>query len=67
MIYIYECIKYIKIYICNTQRHTGLLAILDEESNFPKATDKSLATKLHQNTGILLHMYILILFMIAVN
>ncbi|XP_060574389.1 LOW QUALITY PROTEIN: unconventional myosin-XVI-like, partial [Ruditapes philippinarum] len=33
------------------ERHTGLLAILDEESNFPKATDKSLATKLHQNTG----------------
>ncbi|XP_053404293.1 unconventional myosin-XVI-like isoform X4 [Mercenaria mercenaria] len=33
------------------EKHTGLLAILDEESSFPKATDKSLATKLHQNTG----------------
>ncbi|WAR28876.1 MYO16-like protein, partial [Mya arenaria] len=33
------------------ERPTGLLAILDEESNFPKATDKSLASKLHTNVG----------------
>ncbi|KAL5004245.1 hypothetical protein ScPMuIL_017701 [Solemya velum] len=33
------------------QRHTGVLAILDEESRFPKATDSTLATKLHQTPG----------------
>ncbi|XP_021377760.1 unconventional myosin-XVI-like isoform X4 [Mizuhopecten yessoensis] len=33
------------------ERHTGILAILDEESSFPKATDRSLATKLHQGPG----------------
>ena len=33
------------------QKNTGVLAILDEECMFPKATDKSLATKLHQVTG----------------
>ncbi|XP_069104631.1 unconventional myosin-XVI-like [Argopecten irradians] len=33
------------------EKHTGILAILDEESSFPKATDRSLATKLHQGPG----------------
>uniref|UniRef100_A0ABM0M8X5 Unconventional myosin-XVI-like n=1 Tax=Saccoglossus kowalevskii TaxID=10224 RepID=A0ABM0M8X5_SACKO len=33
------------------QRHSGILAILDEESHFPKATDESLATKLHTGPG----------------
>ncbi|XP_060082703.1 unconventional myosin-XVI-like [Ylistrum balloti] len=33
------------------EKHTGILAILDEESSFPKATDSSLATKLHQGPG----------------
>lgn len=29
------------------QRNLGLLALIDEESQFPRASDKSLATKLH--------------------
>ncbi|KAK3583683.1 hypothetical protein CHS0354_021430 [Potamilus streckersoni] len=33
------------------ERHTGVLDILDEESTFPKATDKSLAAKLHKIPG----------------
>ncbi|XP_070550892.1 myosin-IIIa-like [Ptychodera flava] len=32
-------------------RHSGILAILGEESHFPQATDKSLATKLHSGPG----------------
>jgi myosin heavy subunit len=35
--------------IVNTQRPMGLLALLDEESKFPKATDVTLAIKLHKN------------------
>ncbi|CAC5360780.1 unnamed protein product [Mytilus coruscus] len=33
------------------EKHTGVFAILDEESRFPKATDLSLAAKLHQGPG----------------
>ena len=33
------------------QKPVGILSILDEESRFPKATDKSLATKLHSGPG----------------
>ncbi|XP_033099808.1 unconventional myosin-XVI-like [Anneissia japonica] len=33
------------------QKHTGIFAVLDEESHFPKATDKSLAQKLHSGPG----------------
>lgn len=29
------------------QRNLGLLALIDEESRFPRASDRSLATKLH--------------------
>ena len=32
-------------------KDVGLLAILDEESKFPKATDVSLANKLHKTLG----------------
>jgi myosin heavy subunit len=32
-------------------KNVGLLAILDEESRFPRATDKSLALKLHKTLG----------------
>ena len=35
------------------QKHTGVLAILDEESRFPKATDMSLAAKLHHGPGMM--------------
>lgn len=34
------------------KRH-GIFALLDEESRFPKATDQSLAIKLHQTLGTL--------------
>ena len=34
-----------------SKKPIGLLAILDEESNFPKGTDASLLTKLHQQFG----------------
>ncbi|KAK3096266.1 hypothetical protein FSP39_025127 [Pinctada imbricata] len=34
-----------------SDRTLGVLAILDEESRFPKGTDSSLATKLHQSVG----------------
>lgn len=30
----------------------GLLALLDEESKFPRATDATLATKFHQNLSL---------------
>lgn len=30
------------------QKRAGIFPLLDEESRFPKATDQSLATKLHQ-------------------
>ncbi len=33
------------------QKPLGILSILDEESHFPKATDQSLATKLHNGPG----------------
>ncbi|XP_071951291.1 unconventional myosin-XVI-like isoform X2 [Antedon mediterranea] len=33
------------------QKHVGIFAILDEESHFPKASDKSLAQKLHNGPG----------------
>ncbi|XP_066266634.1 unconventional myosin-XVI-like isoform X2 [Branchiostoma lanceolatum] len=33
------------------QKPTGILSVLDEESHFPKATDFSLATKLHRTAG----------------
>lgn len=33
------------------QKHTGLLALLDEASRFPTSTDKSLAQKFHSNHG----------------
>lgn len=32
-------------------KNVGLLAVLDEESRFPKATDASLALKLHKTLG----------------
>ena len=45
-------------YICNQpilntflEKNIGLLAILDEESRFPRATDHSLALKLHKTLG----------------
>ena len=34
------------------QKHSGILAILDEESRFPHATDQTLATKLHHGPGV---------------
>ncbi|XP_038051268.1 unconventional myosin-XVI-like [Patiria miniata] len=33
------------------ERHTGIIALVDEESHFPRGTDKSLATKLHSGLG----------------
>ena len=33
------------------EKRTGLFALLDEESRFPKATDQSLAIKLHNSLG----------------
>ena len=33
------------------EKRTGIFALLDEESRFPKATDQSLAIKLHQTLG----------------
>ncbi|CAF1662506.1 unnamed protein product, partial [Didymodactylos carnosus] len=33
-------------------KHTGILAILDEESRFPKSNDQTLATKLHHGPGV---------------
>ncbi len=33
------------------ERDVGLLAILNEESRFPRATDQSLALKLHKTLG----------------
>lgn len=45
-------------YTCNgpildvfLEKNVGLLALLDEESRFPRATDQSLALKLHQSLG----------------
>ena len=45
-------------YTCNgpildifLDKKAGLLALLDEESKFPKATDASLALKLHKTIG----------------
>ena len=32
---------------CTQQKNCGLLALIDEESRFPKGTDQTLATKLH--------------------
>ncbi|XP_033637376.1 unconventional myosin-XVI-like isoform X1 [Asterias rubens] len=29
------------------ERHTGIIALIDEESHFPRGTNKSMATKLH--------------------
>ena len=52
-----EVIRYkmYNMYNCNNlfplQKPLGILSILDEESRFPKATDKSLATKLHSSSG----------------
>ena len=42
---------FISSYILHFQKPVGILSILDEESRFPKATDKSLATKLHSGPG----------------
>lgn len=45
----YTCnLPTIEIFLDRTE---GLLAILDEESRFPKATDVSLALKLHKTIG----------------
>ena len=33
------------------QKNTGVYDLLDEESAFPKASDETLATKLHQYLG----------------
>lgn len=35
--------------IVNVQKPLGLLSLLDEESNFPRATDLTLANKLRQH------------------
>jgi myosin heavy subunit len=42
----------IKCLLILLQRNIGILAIIDEESWFPKGTDFSLATKLHHGPGI---------------
>ncbi|CAF1432453.1 unnamed protein product, partial [Didymodactylos carnosus] len=41
-------------YVIDTflNKHTGILAILDEESRFPKSNDHTLATKLHHGPGV---------------
>ena len=33
------------------EKNVGLLALLDEESRFPRATDRSLSLKLHKTLG----------------
>lgn len=35
--------------LCAMQKPLGLLSMLDEESNFPKATDMTFANKLKQH------------------
>ena len=35
------------VIIFAAQKNLGLLALIDEESRFPRASDQSLATKLH--------------------
>ncbi|XP_030837975.1 unconventional myosin-XVI isoform X3 [Strongylocentrotus purpuratus] len=34
------------------EKHLGLTALIDEESHFPKGTNQSLATKLHNGPGV---------------
>ena len=42
------CVIYsILVWAVSLQRTLGLLALVDEESRFPRATDHTLATKLH--------------------
>lgn len=40
-----------KSFNIHLQKPQGILAVLDEQSRFPKATDQSLATKLHDGPG----------------
>ena len=42
IVYCGNCLGYVSL-----QRTLGLLALVDEESRFPRATDHTLATKLH--------------------
>jgi len=42
---------FIYCFVLCVQKNTGLLALIDEESKFSRATDQTLATKLHNTHG----------------